>query len=346
MRIPYITNIQKYSIHDGRGIRTTVFFKGCPLSCAWCHNPETQAFGPEVLVNPQVCTDCGTCREVCPQHAASGCTGNGCEQAEHKVSVHPASGTGVCTGCETCLDYCVNNAREVSGKQYTVKDLVKELEKDRAFYEQSGGGVTLSGGEVLAQDMDYVENLARELKKRGLSLNIDTCGAVPFERIERILPWTDTFLYDVKLFKEEDAQKYTGMDGTLILDNLEKLSRALTERKEYESSGNSRESGSIGDSKDCGNGRSASELWIRMPVIGGINDTMEHMERTACFLKEKQIRCSQINLLPYHNTGSSKYARMGRCYRGENFRVPSREQMEQFAAYLQAQGFSNVKIGG
>lgn len=327
MRIPYITNIQKYSIHDGRGIRTTVFFKGCPLSCAWCHNPETQAFGPEVLVNPQVCTGCGTCREVCPQGGAS----------------------GACTGCETCLDYCVNNAREVSGKQYTVKELVKELEKDRAFYEQSGGGVTLSGGEVLAQDMDYVENLARELKMRGLSLNIDTCGAVPFERIQRILPWTDTFLYDVKLFKEEDALKYTGMDGTLILDNLEKLSRALTERKECRSSrekDNSRDREKSRDGDNSGNGRSAAELWIRMPVIGGVNDTMEHMERTACFLKEKQICCAQINLLPYHNTGSSKYARMGRSYGGEDFRVPSSEQMEQFAAYLQAQGFSNVKIGG
>lgn len=303
MKLPYITHIQKYSIHDGRGIRTTVFFKGCPLSCAWCHNPETQAFRPEVLVNPQTCSGCGACREVCPQHAQP----------------------GACTGCETCLDYCVNNAREVSGKQYTVKELVKELEKDRAFYEQSGGGVTLSGGEVLAQDMDYVENLARELKNRGLLLNIDTCGAVPFERLERILPWTDTFLYDVKLFEEEDAQKYTGSDGRLILDNLERLSKKLTEN---------------------GGSRLTAEIWIRMPVIGGVNDTMEHMERTAHFLKEKQIRCSQVNLLPYHNTGSSKYTRMGRRYEGEGFYAPSEKQMEQFADYLKAQGLLGVKIGG
>lgn len=303
MKLPYITNIQKYSIHDGRGIRTTVFFKGCPLSCTWCHNPETQAFRPEVLVNPQACSGCGACREVCPQHAQP----------------------GACTGCETCLDYCVNNAREVSGKQYTVKELVKELEKDRAFYEQSGGGVTLSGGEVLAQDMDYVENLARELKNRGLSLNIDTCGAVPFERLERILPWTDTFLYDVKLFEEEAAQKYTGSDGRLILDNLERLSNKLAEN---------------------GSGRQIAEIWIRMPVIGGVNDTMEHMERTAHFLKAKQIRCSQVNLLPYHNTGSSKYTRMGRRYEGEGFYTPSEKQMEQFADYLKEQGLPGVKIGG
>ena len=313
MKLPYITNIQKYSIHDGRGIRTTVFFKGCPLSCAWCHNPETQAFGPQVLVNAQVCTGCGACREVCPQYAEPD-TGN-----------RFRTGTGFCTGCETCLDYCVNNARELSGRQYTVKDLVKELEKDRAFYEQSGGGVTFSGGEVLAQDMDYVENLARELKRRGLSLNIDTCGAVPFQRIERILPWTDTFLYDVKLFEEEDARKYTGSDGKLILDNLEKLSKRLTENED---------------------GRLAAEIWIRMPVIGGVNDTMEHMERAAHFLKEKQICCSQVNLLPYHNTGSSKYARMGKNYEGEGFYTPSKKQMEQFAGYLKAQGLPDVKIGG
>ncbi|MGN0292944.1 MAG: glycyl-radical enzyme activating protein [Lachnospiraceae bacterium] len=313
MKLPYITNIQKYSIHDGRGIRTTVFFKGCPLSCAWCHNPETQAFGPQVLVNPQVCTDCGACRQVCPQYA------------EPDNGTGFCTGTGFCIGCETCLDYCVNNARELSGRQYTVKELVKELEKDRAFYEQSGGGVTFSGGEVLAQDMDYVENLARELKRRGLSLNIDTCGAVPFERIERILPWTDTFLYDVKLFEEEEARKYTGSDGKLIFDNLEKLSKRLTENE---------------------NGRPAAEIWIRMPVIGGVNDTMEHMERAAHFLKEKQICCSQVNLLPYHNTGSSKYARMGQNYEGEAFYTPSKKRMEQFAGYLKAQGFPDVKIGG
>lgn len=318
MKLPYITNIQKYSIHDGRGIRTTVFFKGCPLTCAWCHNPETQAFGPEILVNPQTCTGCGTCREVCPQHTAP----------------------GACTGCETCLDYCVNHARELSGKQYTVKELVKELEKDRAFYEQSGGGITLSGGEVLAQDMDYVENLARELKRRGLSLNIDTCGAVPFERIERILPWTDTFLYDVKLFAEEDAQKYVGTDGRLMLSNLEKLSKALTESR-------TGRDGQHGDNKKSGNGGpSTAKIWIRMPVIGGVNDTMAHMERTAQFLKERQVCCSRINLLPYHNTGSSKYERMGRSYGGGDFYTPSAEQMEQFAEYLRGQGFSDVRIGG
>lgn len=301
MKLPYITNIQRYSIHDGRGIRTTVFFKGCPLSCAWCHNPETRSFSPEVLVNPQICTGCGTCREVCPQQAVS----------------------GSCTGCEICLDYCVNNAREISGKQYTVGNLVKELEKDRAFYEQSGGGVTLSGGEVLAQDMDYVENLARELKRRGLSVNIDTCGAVSFDRFERILPWTDTFLYDIKLFDEENARHYTGTGAGLILDNLERLSRALEEHN-----------------------AGGTHIWIRMPVIGGVNDTLEHMERTAHFLKEKKIHYSQVNLLAYHNTGSSKYARLGQVYTGEDFYVPSEEQMEKFSDYLKEQGISNVKTGG
>lgn len=319
MKLPYITNIQKYSIHDGKGIRTTVFFKGCPLSCQWCHNPETQSFSPEVLVNPELCTGCGTCENVCPQGAVS------IKRAEKKESLVPVTKENLvpvtdgkkCSGCETCLDYCVKNARELSGKQYTIQELLKELLKDRAFYEQSGGGITLSGGEVLAQDVDYVEKLAMAIKKCGLSLNIDTCGAVPFSNIERLLPWTDTFLYDLKLLEEEDAVFFTGNNGRLILSNLEKLS---AEKK--------------------------AEIWIRLPIIGGVNDTLAHMEQISRFLQEKQIVYSQINLLPYHSAGSSKYMRMGRTYEGCDFYTPSAEKMEELAEYLRSQGCVNVKIGG
>ncbi|MDO5409106.1 MAG: glycyl-radical enzyme activating protein [Lachnospiraceae bacterium] len=318
-RTPYITNIQKYSIHDGKGIRTAVFFKGCPLTCAWCHNPETQSFAQELLLYPEKCSGCGSCADVCPEHAVTMEAG-GRFLEEKECRKHPVTDSRLCTGCETCLDFCIQNARALSGKQYRTSDLIKELEKDRAFYEQSGGGITLSGGEVLAQDMEYVENLAKEIKKRGMQLAIDTCGAVKYERILRVLPWTDTFLYDIKLFEEEDARKWLGCEAALPLENLEKLSADLPE--------------------------TGTDIWIRMPVIGGVNDTEKHMERTAAFLKDKKIRYTQVNLLPYHAAGSGKYQQLGRQYKGKDFYTPSAEQMEMFAEILRRNGVSNVVIGG
>ena len=311
MNKPYITNIQKYSIHDGEGIRTTVFFKGCPLSCLWCHNPETQRFTPEVLVDPAACAGCGECARICP------------EQAVRMEGPRPVTDSGACTGCEECLDYCLKNARVVSGKTYPVEELMKELEKDRAFYEQSGGGVTLSGGEVLAQDMDYVENLAKMVKERGMTLTIDTCGAVPFSRIERIVPWTDVFLYDIKLLDSQKAMRYLGSDGRLALENLKKFSDFLAKQSQ-----------------------NPARIWIRLPIIGGVNDTKEHIEAVADFLLKKKIRFERISLLPYHNTGSGKYNRLGRRYEGEEYYVPDHGWLEEMADYLKTKGLSPVKIGG
>ena len=166
--MPLITSIQKYSIHDGDGIRTTVFFKGCPLSCVWCHNPETQCYGKDVMYDRERCTGCQSCVNVCPQHAI------------HADGDRVVTDTDVCDRCGTCLDYCVNNLRELAGKEYTVEELVKELRKDEMFYEESGGGVTLSGGEVMTSDMDYVEKLVTKLHHMGITVTVDTCGFAPY----------------------------------------------------------------------------------------------------------------------------------------------------------------------
>ena len=153
-----ITNIQKFSIHDGDGIRTTVFFKGCPLKCEWCHNPETQKFEKEMQVDREKCTGCGACAAVCPNGAI------------HMEEGRPILDAEVCVFCGKCTRFCPTGAREVIGQEYTVKELVKELMKDQMFYEESGGGVTLSGGEVMSMDMDYLLAVAKELKRQDVTL--------------------------------------------------------------------------------------------------------------------------------------------------------------------------------
>ena len=209
-----ITNIQKFSIHDGDGIRTTVFFKGCPLKCEWCHNPETQRFEKEMEVDGEKCTGCGTCASVCPNGAVR-------MTEDHRPAWDPKA----CTFCGKCENFCPAGVREIVGREYTVKELTKELMKDQMFYEESGGGVTFSGGEVMSMDMDFILAMAKELKRQDVTLTIDTCGYVPYERFEKILPYVNTFLYDVKVMDPELHKKYMGTDNKLILENLVRLSQ-------------------------------------------------------------------------------------------------------------------------
>lgn len=308
MKQPLVTNIQKYSIHDGTGIRTTVFFKGCPLACKWCHNPETQSYKKEILFYENRCVDCGECRKVCPGYADTECSKN---------DKHAGLTAGqTCIGCGNCIDECFHNARELCGMEWTAGNLVKEVLKDQAFYETSGGGVTLSGGEVLAQDMDYIEKLMKLLYNRGIRIFIDTCGAVPVHAFERVLPYTDTFLFDIKLMDEVLHRKYTGSSNQQILENLKWLSEKH------------------------------ASIWIRIPVIGGVNDTEEEIERIGMFLKENQIQYKQIHLLPYHNTGSGKYEHLHLEYEGQEFYVPDQVKMESLKQLLEMQGHNPVFIGG
>ena len=188
-----------------------VFFKGCPLSCLWCHNPESQRRPKELMVFHDRCTLCGECVKRCPAQAIS--------LTQDKVVLD----RDACTACGVCTDWCLNNAREIAGREYTVQELVKEAEKDRMFYESSGGGITLSGGEVMIQDMDFIEKLCRILHGKGYSVNIDTCGYAPYGNFKRILPFVDTFLYDIKAMDPEIHKHFMGVDNALILENLKKL---------------------------------------------------------------------------------------------------------------------------
>ncbi|MDO4313883.1 MAG: glycyl-radical enzyme activating protein [Eubacteriales bacterium] len=299
-----ITNIQKFSIHDGDGIRTTVFFKGCPLRCEWCHNPETQRYEREMQFDREKCTGCGTCAKVCPNHAIT------------MVDGKPVLDKEACILCGKCENFCPAGIREIIGREYTVKDLVKELMKDQMFYEESGGGVTLSGGEVMAMDPEYIAAIAKELKHQDVTLTIDTCGYVPYERFEAILPYVDTFLYDVKVMDPKLHRKYMGVDNKLILDNLIRL---------------------------AGDG---ARIYIRIPTVREVNGNEDNMKETIAFLKEHDIHPAQVNLLPYHDTGSGKYQKLDMEYKGTNLHAPEKEEMEAFVQLFINAGFQNTKIGG
>lgn len=301
MAKPLVINIQRFSIHDGDGIRTTIFFKGCPLSCAWCHNPESCSFRRELMFYEERCTGCGACAAVCP---------NGAIEIKDGRAVTDRK---KCTGCGKCAPFCIHNAREVVGEEIEVRDLAKRAMRDFHFYESSGGGVTLSGGEVMAQDLNYLLDLMKILNKNGVSIDIDTCGDVPYERFQAVLPYVDTFLYDMKAFSSEVHRKYTGRPNERILDNLKKLTEA------------------------------GAKINIRIPVVPGVNDG-EEMKKTVDFAK-KYLKPVRINLLPYHKVGTDKGERIGKAGR-ETFTPPPGEEMEELAELWRENGFQNVVIGG
>ena len=299
-----ITNVQKFSIHDGDGIRTSVFFKGCPLKCEWCHNPETQRFEKEMQCDKEKCVGCGTCAKVCPNGAISMENGK------------PEMKKDACTFCGKCVNFCPIGIREIIGREYSVKELIKELMKDQMFYEESGGGVTLSGGEVMAMDIDYILAIAKELKRQDVTLTIDTCGYVPYEKFQAILPYVNTFLYDVKVMDTKLHKKYIGVDNQLILDNLIRLAA------------------------------DGARIYIRIPTIKEVNGNEKNMKETIAFLKEHDIHPAQINLLPYHDTGSGKYSKLDMEYKGTDLHAPEKEEMESFVRLFVESGFQNTKIGG
>ncbi len=296
-----VFNIQRYSVHDGPGIRTTEFLKGCPLECAWCHNPEGISPRREMVVLEGRCIACGECRTVCP--FGQELCGDGPLPVNH----------GRCTLCGACVEACPTGARQVVGREMTVADVLAELRKDRVFFEESGGGVSFSGGEPLRQPAFLAELLAG-CRAEGLHTAVDTCGMVRTEELLQIAALADLFLYDLKLMNEDRHLQYTGVSNRAILENLQAL------------------------------GRVHPQIWVRVPLVPGVNDDRASLESMARFVAGVPgVR--QVNVLPFHRTGLPKARRVGRTARLEGVAAPSAQAVEDALAVFREWGL-DARAGG
>jgi pyruvate formate lyase activating enzyme len=296
-----VFDIKKYAIHDGPGIRTTVFLKGCPLRCPWCHNPESMRRQPEHGLRSSRCTQCGACIEVCPYQAIS------------FIDNLPLIDTGKCQLCGRCVDICLAGAREIIGREMSVREVINEIEKDVIFYDQSDGGVTFSGGEPLMQP-EFLLTLLNQCKRRRIHTADDTSCYTEPEILERISEKTDLFLCDIKHMDNDTHEQWTGVENSLILRNIKYLSET------------------------------GKKIIIRVPVIPGFNDDDVNIEATGEFAASLQ-GISRIDILPYNRGGQEKAARLTTRIEPLYAETPDEDKMNSTAEILQRYGFE-VKIGG
>ncbi|MFH1881784.1 MAG: glycyl-radical enzyme activating protein [Planctomycetota bacterium] len=312
-----VFDIKKYAIHDGPGIRTTVFFKGCPLQCQWCHNPESWSSSAEQGLRRDRCIGCGQCAEACPEQAIS-LVENRPAPASHKRG--PVTDPDKCKLCGRCVDTCMAGAREIIGRQMTVSEVMFEVEKDIIFYDQSGGGVTFSGGEPLMQQ-EFLLALLNQCQAQQIHTAVDTsCYAEP-KILETVSERTDLFLCDLKHMDNEIHERFTGVGNNLILDNIRRLSEA------------------------------GKEIVIRIPVIPGFNDEKANIEATGKFtasLRKESLGLPgviRVDILPFNRGGKEKSARLTAESKPMQVETPNEEEMNLIAKELSKYGFE-VKIGG
>lgn len=283
-----VFEIKRFAVHDGDGIRTTVFLKGCPLKCVWCHNPEGISSKPELALYQHKCTLCGECVKACPMSA-------------HTISdgVHNYD-SDRCIACGLCEKNCFSGALKFYGKEMTAKEVSDAVLEDREFYETSGGGVTVSGGECLMHS-DFCRELLENLKEEGIHTAVDTSGFVSRDALDKVIPYTDIFLYDIKAIDEDVHKKCTGHSNKIILENLKYI-----------------------DEKNV-------DIEVRTPFVPGYNDG--EMEKIGAFLKEiKNLK--KIRVLPYHNFAASKYEALNM----ENVlpeNVPEKDEVQKVQDYLE-----------
>lgn len=289
-----IFDIKRFSIHDGPGIRTTVFLKGCPLSCAWCHNPESQSAEPAVLYRRELCLSCGLCACMCAQDALS--------LGDDAVTRDSAR----CVACGGCAELCPSEATSRVGRDVEADALLQEIVKDRLFFDESGGGVTFSGGEPLSQP-EFLKEMLIRCREEGLRSAVDTSGYALPQIMLDVARRTDWVLYDIKLMDPEQHQRFTGVANAVILENLRALSGAGT------------------------------RLEIRMPVIPGITDTPENLGAAAAFIRSLP-HAPAVRLLAHHHAAMSKYRRFGLEQQLGEIEDPTPERMADLAEGLRRAG--------
>jgi pyruvate formate lyase activating enzyme len=270
-----VFNIQRYQIHDGPGIRTIVFLKGCPLGCLWCSNPEGKAKGFEIYYSRSKCKFCGSCVEICPQ------------KANIKTDEGIIINREVCQKCGKCVDNCFYSAREIKGQVMTVDQVVKEVEKDRSFYFTSGGGLTIGGGEPLFQAA-FTKNILHRCKSKGIHTAVETSGCGAWKDLEDIISHTDWLFFDIKIFDSREHKRYTGVSNEGILENARKLSEAIKNR--------------------------GIHLIVRIPIIPGVNNSRENITHIAEFVKKQMPAAAAIEILKYHSLALGKYEALGEKY--------------------------------
>lgn len=289
-----VFNIQRFSIQDGPGIRTTVFIKGCPLRCLWCSNPESQKIFPEVGHSNLLCNKCGRCIEVCEVQSIS--------LTEHGLKINRET----CTGCVKCIEVCLPQALRIYGKEMSAEEVFQEILRDRLFYQNSGGGVTASGGEPLSQ-ADFVTELFKRCQDKGIHTCLDTSGYAAPDTWEKVLPYTNLVLFDVKLIVPSIHRKVTGKSNQKILSNLKMVAG------------------------------SGVPVIIRIPVIPGINDSKESITDIAYYVAGLN-NLREVNLLPYHRFGEGKYAMLDRHYRLSDLIPPKSSQLQELINIFKSSG--------
>jgi len=293
-----IFNIQRFSIHDGPGIRTTVFMKGCSLACKWCSNPESINGKQEIMTHNVRCIACGKCAEACPIEAIAFTDG--------RREINWVK----CNNCLECAGVCPAKAIECIGDYMTVEEVMKKVESDRTFYENSNGGMTVSGGEPLVQQ-EFVRELLKKCQEKGIHTTLDTTGNAPWQNIESVLEYVDLVLQDIKHTDTGMHKKGTGVGNELILENAKKIAK----RK---------------------------RIWIRMPLIPWYNDSEVNIKKVAEFASD--IGAEKVSVLPYHELGSSKYADLGRVYPMPGTKPPDKKHVDRVRKTIESYGLK-VEIG-
>lgn len=296
-----VFDIKHFSLHDGPGIRTTVFFKGCPLNCGWCHNPEGIDRGKEMVFRTNRCIHCGACVTVCP------------EGAVHEEGDVVVTDRERCSLCGACVDACFAEAREIVGREVAVAEVMAQVERDVPFFDESGGGVTVSGGEPLLQPA-FLLALLQACHRKQIHTAVDTCGYAAWETLEGIRRHVDLFLYDVKLMDDARHRRHTGVSNDSILNNLEALSRR------------------------------GHRVFLRFPIVPGINDDEANIRLLGAFAGALP-HLERVDLLPYHHIAVGKYDRLDKSYACNGIQSPRPESVARIAETLRTYGLQ-VRIGG